>query len=71
MVPPSDTPGEIIDTLANAEINAMLAEPAMKARIAEIGLTVFASSRAEFGPFIAASTEKWGKVIRAANIKAE
>jgi tripartite-type tricarboxylate transporter receptor subunit TctC len=67
---PKDTPGEIIDTL-NAEINAMLAEPAMKARMVEIGLTVFASSRAEFGPFIAASTEKWGKVIRAANIKAE
>jgi tripartite-type tricarboxylate transporter receptor subunit TctC len=67
---PKDTPGEIIDTL-NAEINAMLAEPEMKARIAEIGSTVFASSRAEFGPFIAASTEKWGKVIRAANIKVE
>jgi tripartite-type tricarboxylate transporter receptor subunit TctC len=67
---PRDTPAEIIDTL-NAEINAMLAEPEMKARIAEIGSTVFASSRAEFGRFIAAYTEKWGKVIRAANIKVQ
>jgi hypothetical protein len=43
----------------------------MKARIAEIGSTVFVSSRAEFGPFIAAYAEKWGKVIRAANIKVQ
>jgi hypothetical protein len=43
----------------------------MKARFADLGSTVFPGSPADFGKFMAAETEKWGKVIRAANIKAE
>jgi tripartite-type tricarboxylate transporter receptor subunit TctC len=65
---PKNTPAEIIDML-NKEINAGLADPRMKARIAALGGTVFTSSPAEFGTFIADYTEKWAKVIRAANIK--
>jgi len=60
----------IIDKL-NREINAGLADPKMKARIADLGGTVLTVSPAEFGKLIAADTEKWGKVIRAANIKPE
>ena len=66
---PKGTPAEVIDKL-NKEINAGLADPKLKARIAEFGGTPMALSPAEFGKFIADETEKWGKVIRAANIKA-
>jgi len=67
---PKDTPAEIVDRL-NREINAVLAEPAIKARFADLGLTVFASTPADFAKLIADETEKWGNVIRAANIKAD
>jgi tripartite-type tricarboxylate transporter receptor subunit TctC len=67
---PRNTPVGIIDKL-NKELNAALADPKTKARLADLGGTVMVSSPAEFGKFIAAETEKWGKVIRAANIKAE
>ena len=67
---PKDTPAEIVDKL-NKEINAGLADPKMKARLADLGGTVLAGSPADFGKLIADETEKWGKVIRAANIKAE
>jgi tripartite-type tricarboxylate transporter receptor subunit TctC len=67
---PKNTPPEIIDKL-NREINAALADPAMKTRIASLGYSVFASSPADFGKFIADETKKWGKVIRAAHIKVE
>jgi tripartite-type tricarboxylate transporter receptor subunit TctC len=67
---PKKTPTEIIDKL-NKEVNAALADPKMKARLAELGGTVFPTSPAEFGKFIADETEKWGKIIRAANIKPE
>jgi len=67
---PKSTPPEIIDKL-NVEINAALADPKMKARLADLGGTVLAGSPADFGKFIAEETEKWGKVIRAANIKVE
>ncbi len=67
---PKNTPAEIIDKL-NREINAGLADPKMKARLADLGGTVLPGSPAEFGKLIADETEKWGKVIRAANIKAE
>ncbi len=67
---PRNTPKEIIDRL-NAEIRAALAEPKMQARLADLGGTVFNLSPAEFGTLIADETEKWGKVIRAANIKVE
>ena len=67
---PKDTPTEIVDKL-NKEINAGLADPKIKARLADLGGDVLALSPAEFGRLIAEETEKWGKVIRAANIKAE
>ena len=67
---PRDTPPEIIETL-NRQINAGLTDPALKARFAELGLTVLVGSSAAFKTLIADDTEKWAKVIRAANIKAE
>ena len=67
---PKNTPAEIIDKL-NKEINAGLADPKIKARLADLGGTVLAGSPADFGKLIADETEKWGKVIRAANIKPE
>jgi tripartite-type tricarboxylate transporter receptor subunit TctC len=67
---PQKTPVSIIDTL-NREIDAALADPTMKARIADLGGSPMSMTSAEFGKFIADETEKWGKVIRAANIKAE
>jgi tripartite-type tricarboxylate transporter receptor subunit TctC len=65
---PRNTPAEIIDKL-NKEINAGLADPRMKARIADFGYAVFASSPADFGTFIAAYTEKWAKVIKFSGAK--
>jgi tripartite-type tricarboxylate transporter receptor subunit TctC len=65
---PMNTPAEIVDKL-NKEINAALADPRMKARISDMGAAPFVSSPAEFGKLLADETEKWGKVIRAANIK--
>jgi tripartite-type tricarboxylate transporter receptor subunit TctC len=67
---PKNTPVEIVERL-NKEINAGLADTNMKARIADLGGTVLALSPAEFGQLIADETEKWGKVIRTANIKVE
>jgi tripartite-type tricarboxylate transporter receptor subunit TctC len=67
---PKNTPTEVIDRL-NAEINAGLADPKVKARLADLGGTVFSSAPAEFSQFIAAEIAKWGKVIRETNIKAE
>ena len=65
---PRNTPATIIDKL-NGEINAGLADPKMRARLAELGVTALPGSRADFNKLIAAETEKWGKVVRAANIK--
>src|SRR5262247_860745 len=67
---PKNTPAEIIDKL-NKEINAALDDPKMKARLADLGGTVLPGSPAEFGKFIADEVQKWAKVIRLANIKAE
>ena len=67
---PKKTPPEIVEKL-NREINTALADPKVKARFGDLGATVFPGSPADFGKFIAAETEKWAKVIRAANIKAE
>jgi tripartite-type tricarboxylate transporter receptor subunit TctC len=67
---PKNTPAEIIDKL-NKEVNAGLADPKMRARLADLGSTVLAGSPSDFGRLIADETEKWGKVIRAANIKPE
>ena len=70
MLAPAGTPNAIIDKL-NREINAGLADPKMKVRLAELGATVLAGSPADFGKLIAQETEKWAKVIRAAHIKPE
>jgi tripartite-type tricarboxylate transporter receptor subunit TctC len=66
---PKDTPAQIVETL-NKEINTALADPAIKARLADLGNTPVAMSPAEFGKFIADETEKWAKVIKTAGIKA-
>jgi tripartite-type tricarboxylate transporter receptor subunit TctC len=65
---PGNTPAEIVDKL-NKEINAALSDPTIKARLADLGGTVLSGSPADFGRLIADETEKWGKVIRTANIK--
>jgi tripartite-type tricarboxylate transporter receptor subunit TctC len=70
IVAPKDTPAEIVARL-NKEINATLADPAVRARIADLGASPFAGSAADFARFIAEDTERWGKVIREANIKPE
>src|SRR6516164_8974256 len=67
---PKNTPPKIIDKL-NKEINVALAEPDIKARLADLGAASLAGSPADFGRFIAAEAEKWSKVIRAANIKVD
>ena len=67
---PRNTPTEIVDKL-NQEISAALADPKMKARLADFCSTAFVSSPADFSKFIAEFTEKWGKIIRSANIKAD
>jgi tripartite-type tricarboxylate transporter receptor subunit TctC len=66
---PRNTPGSVIDKL-NTEINAALADPKMMTRLAEIGAVAVTMTPADFGKFIADETEKWGKVIRTANIQA-
>jgi tripartite-type tricarboxylate transporter receptor subunit TctC len=67
---PRNTSAEIIETL-NKAINAALTDPKMKARLADLGFVPRANSPAEFGSYIVQYTEKWGKVVRAANIKPE
>jgi tripartite-type tricarboxylate transporter receptor subunit TctC len=68
LVAPKDTPAAIVEKI-NAEINAGLADARMKARFAELGGTVLPGSPADFGKLLRDETEKWAKVIRAANIK--
>ena len=65
---PRNTPAEIIEKL-NREINAGLDDPKMKARFTDQGVAAFVGSPADFGKFIVDETEKWGKVVRTANIK--
>jgi tripartite-type tricarboxylate transporter receptor subunit TctC len=67
---PKSTPTEIIDKLNN-EVNAALADPKMKARLADVGGTALSGSPADFGKLIADETEKWAKVIKFAGIKAD
>jgi tripartite-type tricarboxylate transporter receptor subunit TctC len=67
---PKATPAEIVNKL-NKEVNAALDDPKMKARLADLGGTPLPGSPVQFGKFIADETEKWGKVIWAANIKPE
>ncbi len=67
---PAKTPPAIIEKL-NGAINAALADPQLQSRLAEFGAVVMTSTPAEFGKFIGSEIEKWGKVIKFANIKAE
>jgi tripartite-type tricarboxylate transporter receptor subunit TctC len=67
---PANTPVEIITRL-NQEINAGLADAKLKARLVDLGATVFVGSPSDFGKHIAAETEKWGKVVRTANLRAD
>jgi tripartite-type tricarboxylate transporter receptor subunit TctC len=67
---PAKTPLEIVDRL-NQEINAGLADPKLKSRFAELSASVFIGSPSEFAKFIADETEKWGKVVRTANLRAD
>ena len=67
---PKNTPRDIIERL-NKEINAALADAKIRERIAELGDAPFPTSPIEFGEFIIEYTDKWGRVIRAANVKAE
>ena len=67
---PKNTPVEIIEKL-NREIDAGLADPKIKARLADLGGTVLPGSPGDFGKFVADETEKWAKVIQFAGIKPE
>jgi tripartite-type tricarboxylate transporter receptor subunit TctC len=64
------SPAEIVDQL-NKEINAVLADPKMKARFADLGTTVFPGSSADFAKFVTEETDKWGKVVKASGAKPE
>ena len=70
MCAPKNTPPEVVDTL-NKEINVALADDKLKARLLDLGAIPFVGSPSNFGKFIAAETEKWGKVIKFADIKPE
>jgi len=67
---PKNTQAEIVDKLNN-EVQAALADPNMKARLADLGGTALPGSPADFGKFIADETEKWGKVVKFTGIKAD
>jgi tripartite-type tricarboxylate transporter receptor subunit TctC len=67
---PKKTPAEVVDLL-NQEINAGLADAKIKARFADLGSAVFAGSPSDFAKHIDAETEKWGKVVRTANLRAD
>jgi tripartite-type tricarboxylate transporter receptor subunit TctC len=67
---PKNTPVEFVNKL-NQEINAALAEPKIKARIADLGGAVLAGSSVDFGKLIVDETEKWAKVVKFSGIKPE
>jgi tripartite-type tricarboxylate transporter receptor subunit TctC len=67
---PKDTPAVIVDKL-NKEINAGLADPGTKQRLADLGCLIFGGSPADFAKFVAAEIERWTKVVHAAGLKAE
>jgi tripartite-type tricarboxylate transporter receptor subunit TctC len=67
---PAKTPTDIVDKL-NKAVHAALFDPTFKTRLAALGGQAFPGSPADFGRFIAAETEKWGKVIREANVKSD
>ena len=67
---PKGTPAEIVETL-NRAVKAAFADAGMKAKLADTGGAPLPGSAAEFARLMAAETEKWGKVVKAAGIKAE
>jgi tripartite-type tricarboxylate transporter receptor subunit TctC len=67
---PKATPAEIVNKL-NKEVNAALAGPKIKARLADLGGTALTGSPADFGKLIVEETEKWGKVVKFAGVKAD
>jgi tripartite-type tricarboxylate transporter receptor subunit TctC len=67
---PQNTPPEIVDRL-NKEVNAALADPKFRTRLADIGGTPLAGSPADFGKLIAEDTEKWAKVVKFSGAKVE
>jgi len=67
---PKNTPTEVIDKL-NREINTALADPKIKAQLADLGSLALAGSPADFGKLIADETEKWAKVVKFVGIKAD
>jgi tripartite-type tricarboxylate transporter receptor subunit TctC len=67
---PRGTPAEVINKL-NATVNAILADPAVKKRFAEVGATLISTSPADFGKYVADETEKWGKVVKFSGAKAD
>jgi len=67
---PRGTPAGVIVTL-NGALNAVLADPRLKARLLDLGGVPMPTTPEAFGKFVAAETEKWAKVVRAANIKVE
>ena len=67
---PKGTPAEIVERL-NREVNAALADPAIKARMADLGSEIFTGSPADFAKIIAEETEKWAKVVKFAGLKAD
>jgi tripartite-type tricarboxylate transporter receptor subunit TctC len=70
IVAPRNTPAQVVGKL-NAEINAGLADPTMKTRLADLGEVPMAVTPGEFGKFIAAETEKWGKLVKFSGAKPE
>jgi tripartite-type tricarboxylate transporter receptor subunit TctC len=70
VIVPKGTPADIVQRL-NREINAALADPQVQARLASIGGTSLPGSPADFGRLLAEETQKWGKIVKAAGIKAE
>jgi tripartite-type tricarboxylate transporter receptor subunit TctC len=67
---PKNTPPDVVKTL-NREINAALADPKIKSRLADLGGTVLPGTPAEFGKFIADEADKWGKVVQATHMKVD